>query len=243
MSTRTHEAAPPGAPADSTSTIPPAKIHPGEKAGSDEAQRMDAAPLAWEEERKALRQTVTELRAGQQQLLERYLGLEEQNSALTTLYVACQGLHCSLDRAQILLTAREIIANLIGCEEYVLFSVAPDGCLLRVDSFGLDPEAYEKLPPGFGLIGRAAQTGEIFQVEEEGGAAPTGVEAGLTACIPLKRNGTVTGAIALFRLLPQKFELQNLDRELFRLLATHLAHALHCSELQQRAGAKNGVGA
>lgn len=242
MSTRTTETRQSGGPHDSDHQNLPTNIKPEEKARQDGTRDVDAAVRAWEEERKVLEQTVTELRAEQQQFLERYVGLEEQNSALTTLYVACQSLHSSLDRAQILLTAREIIANLIGCEEYVLFSVAPDGGLCQLDCFGLDPEAYKKLPPGAGIIGRTVTTGEICQ-NNDGGSGATESEANLTVCIPLKRNGTVTGAIALFRLLPQKFEIQSLDRELFRLLQTHLAHALYCSELQQCADSKNGAGA
>jgi GAF domain-containing protein len=243
MSVRTTETAQSGASNDSDPQSPSRNIQQLEKGRHDGAQNVDAAVQASEAERKVLEQTVAELRAEQQQFLERYVGLEEQNSALTTLYVACQSLHSSLDRREILLTAREIIANLIGCEEYVLFSVAPDGWLIRVDSFGLDPEAYGKLPPGAGLIGRAVTTGEICQIQEAGGSGAADWEANLTACIPLKRNGIVTGAIALFRLLPQKFELQNLDRELFKLFETHLAHALFCSELHQGAQSKNGVGA
>jgi GAF domain len=243
MSIRTTETAQPGGSNDSNSPSLPLNLQPDKKTRHDRAPQAHAAAQAWEEERKALQQTVAELRSEQQHLLERYVGLEEQNSALTMLYVACQSLHRSLDRAQILLTAREIIANLIGCEEYVLFRVAPDGWLAREDSFGLDPAAYQKLPPDTGLIGRAVTSGEICQVEESGRSEATDLEANLTACIPLKRNGAVTGAIALFRLLPQKFELQNLDHELFLLLETHLAHALHCSELQQSTGPNNGVGA
>jgi GAF domain len=241
MSTRTTETGQPAGSNDSNPQHIPANAQPEEQVLQDGAQNVDAAQPAWAEERKVFEQTVGELRAEQQHLLERYVGLEEQNSALTTLYVACQGLHNSLDRAQILLTAREIIANLIGCEEYVLFRVAPDGWLTREDSFGLDPEVYAKFPPAAGLIGQAVQTGKVCQVNEDGGTEASELEANLTACIPLKRNGAVTGAIALFRLLPQKFEFQNLDHELFRLLETHLAHALHCSELQQAAGTKNGV--
>jgi len=241
MSTRTTETGQPRGSNDSNPQHFPANTQPEEEVRQDGAQNDDAALPAWEVERKALEQTVAEIRAEQQHFLERYIGLEEQNSALTTLYVACQSLHSSLDRAQILLTAREIIANLIGCEEYVLFRVAPDGWLVREDSFGLDPEVYAKLPPAAGLIGHAVQTGKVCQINEDGGAEATELEANLTACIPLRHNGTVTGAIALFRLLPQKFELQNLDYELFRLLETHLAHALYCSELQQAAATRNGV--
>ncbi|HLY62607.1 MAG TPA: GAF domain-containing protein [Terriglobia bacterium] len=242
MSTRATETGQPGGTHDSGVQSLPANPRPEETERQDGPQSAAAAVRPWEEERKVLEQTLADLRTEQQQFLERYVGLEEQNSALTTLYVACQSLHSSLDRPQILLIAREIIANLIGCEEYVLFGVGPDGWLDQVDSFGLDPDAYKKIPPGAGIIGRAVTTGEICQ-NEEGGSGATELESNLTVCIPLKHNGAVTGAIALFRLLPQKFEIQNLDRELFRLLETHLAHALYCSELEQSAGAKNGVGA
>ena len=181
------------------------------------------------------------MKSEQRQLLERYIGLEEQNSALTTLYVACQRLHSTMDREEVLLTAREIITNLIGCEEYVLFDLTPDGWLTRVDSFGLPAELYERLPSGAGLIGRVIKTGEPYVADERDASHPAPLETNLTACIPLKRNGAVTGAIALFRLLPQKFQLQELDRELFRLLETHLAIALYCTELQQRTSTRNGV--
>jgi hypothetical protein len=185
-------------------------------------------------------QKIKELKAEQQQLLERYVGLEEQNSVLTTLYVACQRLHCTLDRNQVLLTVREIIANLIGCEEYALFTLGSDGLLHLIDSWGLDAELYELLPLT-GLIGRVIDSGESFVINESDASHATPLEADLTACIPLERNGTVTGAIALFRLLPQKFELLELDRELFRLLETHLALALHCTELELSASTQNGV--
>lgn len=243
MSIRAIETGQPAGSNDSNPGHIPPPHQPEEKMRRDNARKIDTAQPGWAEERKVLEETVAELRAEQQRLLERYVGLEEQNSALTTLYVACQSLHNSLDKAQILLTAREIIANLIGCEEYVLFRVAPDGWLIREDSFGLDPEVYAKFPPAAGLIGQAIQTGNFCPIHGAEGAEATELEANLTACIPLKRDGTVTGVIALFRLLPQKFELQNLDHELFRLLETHLAHALHCSELQQAARAKNGVAA
>jgi GAF domain-containing protein len=187
-----------------------------------------------------LEEKVAELKAEQQQSLERCAGLEEQNSVLTTLYVASQRLHSTLDRSQVLQMVREIIANLIGCEEYVLFNLNPDGLLHHVDSWGLDSERYQLLPRS-GVIGRVVDTGEAFFVHDGDASHTTPLEASLTACIPLKRNDAVTGAIALFRLLPQKFELQELDRELFRLLETHLALALHCTELELYAGTKIGV--
>ena len=46
----------------------------------------------------------------------------------------------------------------------------------------------------------------------------------------MKLEDRVTGAIALFRLLPQKTALEAVDRELFDLLATHAAMALYCTD-------------
>ncbi|MGE5327268.1 MAG: GAF domain-containing protein, partial [Deltaproteobacteria bacterium] len=177
------------------------------------------------------------------QLLERCISVEEQNSALTTLYVACQRLHSGLSWTEVLGTTREIIANLVGCEEYVLFTLASDGWLRRLDSAGVVPEPYERVLPGHGLIGRSIETGETYIAGEGDSSAATSIDRNLTACIPLKRNNTVTGAIALFRLLPQKFGLQPLDRELFQLLETHLATALHHSALAQTASLSIGDGA
>jgi hypothetical protein len=111
---------------------------PEPPASADEtAQILDDRIRALEASRARLEQKILELRTEQQHLLERYVGLEEQNSFLTTLYVACQRLHSTLDRAEVLQTVREIIANLLGCEEYVLFRLGSDGSLHRVDSSGV----------------------------------------------------------------------------------------------------------
>ena len=61
------------------------------------------------------------------------------------------------------------------------------------------------------------------------------LEERLTACIPLVLDGKVTGAIAIFRLLPQKAGIEDVDRELFDLLATHAATALYCTSVAREA--------
>ncbi len=193
-----------------------------------------------EADRDQLENQVLHLERDQRRLLERCISMEEQNTALSTLYVACQRLHSGLSWSDVLSTTREIIANLVGCEEYVLFTLANDGWLRRADSFGVLPELYERVLPGHGLIGRSVETGESYFVGESDSSAASSIDHNLTACIPLKRNAAVSGAIALFRLLPQKLELQPLDRELFRLLETHLATALYCSELAQTSTPANG---
>jgi hypothetical protein len=160
--------------------------------------------------------------------------LEQQNSDLSNLYVASYRLHATLDRKEVLTIIQEIVINLIGCEELAVFEVTPDGHALSLAaSFGVDPARFQLVALGSGLIGRAVRTGEIY-VADPGGRTPAhGLpeESDLTTCIPLKLDGRVTGAIALFRLLPQKARLEALDKELFELLATHAATALYCAGL------------
>src|SRR6185503_5039626 len=99
--------------------------------------------------------------------------------------------------------------------------------------FGIEPERYRHIPLGSGLIGKVGQTGETYLTESsnENGNGRTADEEFLTSCIPLKVDGKVTGAIAIFRLLQQKNGLQEVDYELFHLLATHAATALYCSRV------------
>jgi hypothetical protein len=106
-----------------------------------------------------------------------------------------------------------------------------------VRSCGIDPKAHHKVALGEGLIGRVVATGETYLAGDGAPPRAAALEADLTACIPLKLGERVSGAIALFRLLPQKSGLGALDRELFELLATHAATALYSSGLEARLAA------
>jgi len=202
--------------------------------------RLKRASLLTAGEHHRLTQEISELKAEQQAFLERYVALEEQNATLITLYVACRQLHSTLNRAEVLLAAREIISNLIGCEEYAVFSTVPAGLLRCVDSFGIRPDECERVCLSTEALWRVIQMGEPY-IPQAGSGARSGTEGRISACIPLKLGGTVTGAIALFRLLPQKPGIEKRDEELFQLLENHLAMALHCTELHARCARKAGV--
>jgi len=173
-----------------------------------------------------------------QRFSRQYLDVEQQNSNLVNLYVASYRLHGTLDRQEVFEIIQEIIANLVGSEQMGVFELDPAGSALSlVASFGIEPGSYRSVPVGSGLIGRAAQTGEMFLATGDRPEASRPEEADLTACVPLKLDGRVTGVIAIFRLLPQKTGIEDLDRELFDLLATHAAMALYCTDLHHRHGA------
>ena len=166
---------------------------------------------------------------------QRYLEVEQHNSNLANLYVASYRLHSTLDRADVLETIKEIVINLIGSEELGIFELAPDRQALELVSFfGIEQERFREVPLGFGHIGKAALTGETYFAHNSSGncngSNRGSPEEHLTSCIPLKVDGCVTGAIAIFRLLEQKSSLEEVDYELFHLLATHAATALYCSK-------------
>ena len=156
----------------------------------------------------------------------------QQNSNLANLYVASYRLHGTLDRKEVIDTLQEIIANLIGSEEAGLFELdAGKQTLELVASFGLAADALPLGParqrPRSARPRGAARSSWPSRAASE-------ADGGLTACIPLKLDGKVTGAIAIFRLLPQKSGFEEVDRELFELLATHAATALYCTALHAR---------
>lgn len=204
----------------------------------DEAQRAKDELAQVTARESQLREALVRVEEENRRFSSRYVEVEAENSNLANLYVASYRLHGTVDREEVLAVVQEIAANLIGSEEMAVFELSADGAALQlVASFGIDPAPYHRVTLDKGVIGRTAASGNTWVTGEQ--PVPDGVECerDLTACIPLKLGGTVTGAIALFRLLPQKSGIESLDRELFELLATHAATALYCSSLVARASA------
>ncbi len=211
----------------------------------DEIQLLRKERDRDQKEYERLRQQLDDLEGESRSYAERYVEVEQHNTNLANLYVAGYSLHGTLDRENLLTAVREIIINLVGCEELAIFelirgaSAPPEGGdrdhLRLISSSNIDAEKYRRLPISSGLIGRAVRTGETFFADgsDDGDRSPA--EARLTACIPLEVDGRVSGAIAIFRLLPQKTEgLGVLDHELFDLLAQQAGIALYAAALHAR---------
>jgi len=160
---------------------------------------------------------------------EQYVKLERRSSHLAALYVASQRLTSSTGTAEVVSAIQDIVCNLMGSEEIAIFQLGSgDRELTLRASLGIDSERWRNIQLGVGPIGRCAATGEPYLGRGDGARAqPDDV----TACVPLKLDGRVTGVIAIFKLLPQKPGLERVDRELLDLLASQAATALHYSAL------------
>jgi len=99
---------------------------------------------------------------------------------------------------------REILSDLVGCEDFGIFSLENRASVLC-------------LRQG---VGRGLERPRIA-------IRPGAVRgAGAVAAVPLRRGGTLCGALLLFALLPQKPALQAADHAVLELVASHAAQAL-----------------
>lgn len=212
-----------------------------------ENEKLRAAAASMESEKRQRDQALTELERlrvrfqtveqENYRYLEQYHQIEQQSSNLSNLYVASYQLHSSVDRQVVLNAIQEIVINLIGSEEVAIFQKDASGKFVLASSFGLDPSLFDPFTLGQGHIGEALACGEV-QAENFPDARP----AAMTACIPLKIENDVVGAIVVFRLLSHKTALERVDHELFELLAIHASTALYCATLHAYAGAGVEVG-
>ncbi|HEY0593368.1 MAG TPA: GAF domain-containing protein [Thermoanaerobaculia bacterium] len=181
--------------------------------------------------REELETRLATLEEESRERLASFIDLEQQNTNLANLYVASYRLHSTLDRNEVLAGILEIIINLVGSEELVVFEMRNGEPIPHVAaSFGLPFHSFCEFPfETQSAILHCLERGEIaVDGEDPSGRRPT-------ACIPLGVDGRAVGAIAVFRLLQQKQGIEGIDRELFDLLATHAATALYATGLHAAA--------
>jgi hypothetical protein len=194
-------------------------------------QRLRSALRLHEERLKQLELERQASEATSQHQYERFREVEENNSHLANLYVASYRLLGTLQRSEVLLAIREIIANLIGSEEFAVYELDQRGEVLElVTSLGVVPEGDRRIELGSGIIGESARNRRLFRADHASEELPAEANR-LLACIPLTLDERLVGAIVIFRLLQHKPRLLPVDGELFALLGTHAAAALRCSRL------------
>ena len=180
----------------------------------------------------ALEQRLKEAEEESHRFSQDYIHVEQQNQNLANLYVASYRLNGTVDRGELMLALQEIVANLVGSEEMGVFELSENGKTLSLaGSLGLDPERYREIPADRGLIGQALRSGQTYVSGLEPGEGRVEGEENLTACIPLIVEERPLGVIAIFRLLSHKPQIEEIDRELFELLAAQASVALYCTRL------------
>jgi hypothetical protein len=131
---------------------------------------------------------------------------------------------------------REIVANLIGCEEIGLFKIEDDEKRVSLRwSFGTDLKNYD-LFKALNKVGwKKLMQGE-WLVEAANRDQSEGTKA--QAFIPIRAANQTIGVLAILRLLPQKSNFDSSDLELFKFLSEEAAKPLFGTSDSSAPGAR-----
>jgi hypothetical protein len=145
------------------------------------------------------------------------------------LEAAQKRLRESVDQADAIEAIREIVTNLLGCEEIGLFTVShgnerAGNRLLW--SFGIDPQRHKTLDAFDQSALDRVLEGElhIAQVAYEGQGNHE--DRPLRAFVPIGLHGRIVAVLVMLKLLPQKLGFDEADIKLVKLLSTEAGRCL-----------------
>lgn len=192
---------------------------------------MEKVNVDLRSERQRLRQRILELEEENQEFASQIVRAEEANNNLTNLYVAASRLHAVLDRAQVVEIIKEVVINFVGAEKFALLLLDREGETLLFET-GEEVEGVD-FPPcylGEGLLGRVAAGTDCHFREGDVTAGSDDLGEPIAA-IPLHLHGRPMGLLAIYRLFLQKQSFEQVDYQLFTMLAEHAATALFSATL------------
>jgi chemotaxis protein CheD len=131
----------------------------------------------------------------------------------------------SIDRADTLEAVREIVTNLLGCEEIALFAVEQENRGL-LWSFGIDPQRHDTLDSFDGAAMHRVMHGEIH-IDHGNPEGHTGNgNPPLRIFVPIRLHGRTVAVLVMLKLLPQKVSFDKSDIRLVKLLSDETGKAL-----------------
>ena len=198
---------------------------------STEIGRLRGRLEQLQQEQSGLQQRMEELEKENREFATQCVQIQEQNQAITNVYVASHRLHATLDPPGVMKMIMEILIELVGAEEFgillldekksTLNLVAGEGVRERLPS--------ESLPAGEGVVGEVSASGEPFFFTPKSAREE---EVGLPlAAIPLNVEDQPVGVIVIYKLLSHKSSFSEVDHQLLQLLAAHAATALVSARL------------
>jgi CheY-like chemotaxis protein len=212
--------------------LPAERSEPPEKLQS-QLGSMERQNTSLQEENNSLLQRIRELENENNEFAERIVRTEEINNNLTNLYIASSRLHSVLDRSQVCEIIQEVVINLVGAEKFALALYDKESESYRFEAGeGFAAVDFPAVEPGSGLLGRVVVNGEHYFQERPVAADANDLQNPLAA-IPLTIHGTCIGLLAIYRLFTQKEQFEEVDFQLFSMMAEHAATALFSSTLYE----------
>ncbi|MBI4952154.1 MAG: GAF domain-containing protein [Myxococcales bacterium] len=186
-------------------------------------EQIAASEQRAQEAAERARQAAAELEAAQ-----------EQTARLTCLYVATLELHSTLDPVAVRTVIASILENLLGAQGYSVLLWNPEARSLEVvHSRGLpatDRLVRGSYHGGDPVLDAALADGSLHMGPSEGST--------LHAVVPLRVVDATVGLLVIATLLGHKARLDERDRDMLELLASHAASGLYLAELHASRGRK-----
>lgn len=170
-------------------------------------------------ERAMLEARLNALQSGTSDADSRIAELTKQCRELRSLVASATRLLAVNSREEAFLALQDIVANVIGSEDFVLLEMNRDGTAMHATAWcGVNESEGARVAVGEGLVGQVALTGVARTNPDIG--------SGITACIPLRVGEKVTGVLAICSLLPQKLQLAAWDFQVLQLLGDQMGRLL-----------------
>jgi hypothetical protein len=135
----------------------------------------------------------------------------------------------SVGQADTLEAVREVVTNLLGCEEVGLFTIGREnakGGNGLLWSFGLDPERHGTLDAFDQAVLQRVMHGELRVVELDRTGYEKHEHPPVRVFAPIRSNGKTVAILVMLTLLPQKVSFDESDRNLVKLLSAEAGKAL-----------------
>jgi len=143
------------------------------------------------------------------------------------LFAARMRLQNALDREDALEAIREVVANLIGAEELAVFKADKQkGALWLYWSSGVDPEQYPYLDALQEPLLDEVLAGKSFFHGDENRERLVSLHDPVSALVPIKIDRAIAAVLVIFRLLPQKGQMELVDRKICEAISTYGGRAL-----------------
>lgn len=124
------------------------------------------------------------------------------------------------DRKDTCEALREIVSNLLGCEEMALFEW--NAWLSRFSliwCFGIEQQELRLPEMVWTSLWARVIAGEAYLPVDASGGVNSSEHDGPSAIVPIRFNGNITAVLVLLRLLPQKSKLDDLDCEVLSVVS------------------------
>jgi cell division septum initiation protein DivIVA len=187
-----------------------------------------------EREKEELKAKVEQSEASGSEFGQRVQQFEEEFANLANLFVASTQLHSCLSPRGVMRRVKDVLAQLIGAECYVVYMTNPDRSeLVPIASEGVTANELGPLYPVTDRLKTALDSGTVGMLEGMDPSQGSGNEP--AALVPLCLEERVVGLAVIHRTLEQKRRFETVDLELFKLLGQQAATALVSASLYSNA--------